>query len=227
MTHYLDAAMRGGARRPANCSAHIFSSRSTSTRRGARHQTGDRCAGAGIDHAASARKIFRTTRFMAKKESSATRRANYQWVVDPLDGTVNYFYGIPHFCVSIALRCRERNYRRRDLRSDARRNVDGAKRRRTDIERPRFSRERARRSGAKRSFRSDFPRPARPSKPGMPLLQANGATRAQVPTDGQRRARHGLSSPAAASMLTSNRESVCGTSRRAGFWWKLPAAQSK
>ncbi|MBA3960514.1 MAG: inositol monophosphatase [Chthoniobacterales bacterium] len=30
----------------------------------------------------------------------------YQWVVDPLDGTVNYFYGIPHFCVSIALRLR-------------------------------------------------------------------------------------------------------------------------
>src|SRR3954447_16464584 len=30
--------------------------------------------------------------------------AEYQWVVDPLDGTVNYFYGIPHFCTSIALR---------------------------------------------------------------------------------------------------------------------------
>lgn len=30
--------------------------------------------------------------------------AAYQWVVDPLDGTVNYFYGIPHFCTSIALR---------------------------------------------------------------------------------------------------------------------------
>jgi myo-inositol-1(or 4)-monophosphatase len=28
----------------------------------------------------------------------------YQWVVDPLDGTVNYYYRIPHFCVSIALR---------------------------------------------------------------------------------------------------------------------------
>ena len=28
----------------------------------------------------------------------------HQWVVDPLDGTVNYFYRIPHFCVSIALR---------------------------------------------------------------------------------------------------------------------------
>src|SRR5712671_5519853 len=32
--------------------------------------------------------------------------AEHQWVVDPLDGTVNYFYGIPHFCVSIALRFR-------------------------------------------------------------------------------------------------------------------------
>jgi myo-inositol-1(or 4)-monophosphatase len=31
--------------------------------------------------------------------------STFQWVVDPLDGTVNYFYGIPHFCVSIALRC--------------------------------------------------------------------------------------------------------------------------
>src|SRR5215468_12426175 len=30
--------------------------------------------------------------------------AEHQWIVDPLDGTVNYFYGIPHFCVSIALR---------------------------------------------------------------------------------------------------------------------------
>src|SRR5215470_1423797 len=32
--------------------------------------------------------------------------ADHQWIVDPLDGTVNYFYGIPHFCVSIALRLR-------------------------------------------------------------------------------------------------------------------------
>jgi len=32
--------------------------------------------------------------------------SEHQWVVDPLDGTVNYFYGIPHFCISIALRFR-------------------------------------------------------------------------------------------------------------------------
>ena len=30
--------------------------------------------------------------------------SEYQWIVDPIDGTVNFFYGIPHFCVSIALR---------------------------------------------------------------------------------------------------------------------------
>lgn len=29
-----------------------------------------------------------------------------EWIVDPLDGTVNYYYGLPLFCVSIALRVR-------------------------------------------------------------------------------------------------------------------------
>src|SRR5437764_1744760 len=33
------------------------------------------------------------------------QNSEHQWIVDPLDGTVNYFYRIPHFCVSIALRC--------------------------------------------------------------------------------------------------------------------------
>ena len=30
--------------------------------------------------------------------------SEFQWIVDPIDGTVNYFYSIPHFCISIALR---------------------------------------------------------------------------------------------------------------------------
>lgn len=30
-----------------------------------------------------------------------------RWVVDPIDGTVNFAYGIPHACVSIALQTRE------------------------------------------------------------------------------------------------------------------------
>ena len=28
--------------------------------------------------------------------------ADYQWVIDPLDGTTNFLNGIPHFAVSIA-----------------------------------------------------------------------------------------------------------------------------
>jgi myo-inositol-1(or 4)-monophosphatase len=31
-----------------------------------------------------------------------------EWVIDPIDGTVNYFYGIPIFCVSVALRVGEK-----------------------------------------------------------------------------------------------------------------------
>ena len=30
--------------------------------------------------------------------------SEYQWVIDPIDGTVNFFYNIPHFAISIALR---------------------------------------------------------------------------------------------------------------------------
>jgi len=32
--------------------------------------------------------------------------ADWRWVVDPIDGTVNFTYGIPHACVSIALQTR-------------------------------------------------------------------------------------------------------------------------
>lgn len=38
------------------------------------------------------------------EEGSAGETSSLQWIVDPIDGTVNYFYGIPIFCVSIALR---------------------------------------------------------------------------------------------------------------------------
>jgi len=35
---------------------------------------------------------------------AGNQESDYQWIVDPIDGTVNFFYGIPHYCVSIALR---------------------------------------------------------------------------------------------------------------------------
>ena len=34
------------------------------------------------------------------------QQAQHRWVVDPIDGTVNFSYGVPHACVSIALQSR-------------------------------------------------------------------------------------------------------------------------
>jgi myo-inositol-1(or 4)-monophosphatase len=35
---------------------------------------------------------------------AGNQSSEFHWILDPIDGTVNYFYGIPHFCISIALR---------------------------------------------------------------------------------------------------------------------------
>lgn len=40
---------------------------------------------------------------LGEEGSAGHPGARYRWVVDPIDGTVNFFYGIPHFAVSIAL----------------------------------------------------------------------------------------------------------------------------
>jgi myo-inositol-1(or 4)-monophosphatase len=39
-------------------------------------------------------------------KAKRNERAEYRWIVDPLDGTTNYVHGIPHYCVSLGL---ERN----------------------------------------------------------------------------------------------------------------------
>jgi len=44
------------------------------------------------------------TNVLGEEGSEGDPAAAAQWIVDPIDGTVNYFYGIPHFCSSIALR---------------------------------------------------------------------------------------------------------------------------
>jgi myo-inositol-1(or 4)-monophosphatase len=38
------------------------------------------------------------------EESGKHKGNDYQWVIDPLDGTTNYLHGQPHFSVSIALK---------------------------------------------------------------------------------------------------------------------------
>lgn len=40
---------------------------------------------------------------IGEEGTAGNAESPYQWIVDPIDGTVNFFYGIPHFCVSIAL----------------------------------------------------------------------------------------------------------------------------
>ena len=46
--------------------------------------------------------------FLAEESgASAGGRAEYRWVIDPLDGTTNFIHGFPQYCVSIALQHRE------------------------------------------------------------------------------------------------------------------------
>ncbi len=39
-----------------------------------------------------------------KTAASKKSEIDYQWIIDPLDGTTNFLYGIPHYAVSIALK---------------------------------------------------------------------------------------------------------------------------
>lgn len=39
---------------------------------------------------------------LGEEAESDNQKGDVRWVIDPLDGTVNYFYGIPHYAVSIA-----------------------------------------------------------------------------------------------------------------------------
>ncbi len=43
---------------------------------------------------------------LGEEGSTGDVAAEYRWVIDPIDGTVNYFYGMPHAAVSIALQHR-------------------------------------------------------------------------------------------------------------------------
>ena len=44
---------------------------------------------------------------VGEEGSAVTSSSGRSWIVDPLDGTVNYMYGLPHWAVSIGLRSDE------------------------------------------------------------------------------------------------------------------------
>ena len=49
------------------------------------------------------RAAFPQIPLLGEEGDSGDVNAEYRWVVDPIDGTVNYFFGMPHAAVSIAL----------------------------------------------------------------------------------------------------------------------------
>jgi myo-inositol-1(or 4)-monophosphatase len=79
------------------------------------------------------RRIERTLRrrfpdfaVLGEEGISGDTEAEYRWVVDPIDGTVNFAHGIPHACVSIALQTRSDEWRvTRDAHGAGRRKRPG------------------------------------------------------------------------------------------------------
>lgn len=53
-----------------------------------------------IDHL---KKAFPNSRFLAEESGSSGKKEDLVWIIDPLDGTVNFAHCIPVFSVSIAL----------------------------------------------------------------------------------------------------------------------------
>lgn len=47
-------------------------------------------------------KKFPSSSFLAE-ESGNTGNTSLKWIIDPLDGTTNFYHGFPQFCISIAL----------------------------------------------------------------------------------------------------------------------------
>ncbi len=52
------------------------------------------------------RKVYPDHGFLAE-EGGRHGGGDYQWIIDPLDGTTNYLHGLPQFSISIALKYRD------------------------------------------------------------------------------------------------------------------------
>jgi myo-inositol-1(or 4)-monophosphatase len=52
---------------------------------------------------AAIRERFPDHAILAEEGGAVSTGAEYQWLVDPLDGTLNYLHGFPVFCVSLAV----------------------------------------------------------------------------------------------------------------------------
>jgi myo-inositol-1(or 4)-monophosphatase len=65
-----------------------------------------------VDHAAeeaiieTVQKAYPDHAVLAEESGTTEGRAEYQWIIDPLDGTTNFIHGFPQYCVSIGIRHR-------------------------------------------------------------------------------------------------------------------------
>jgi myo-inositol-1(or 4)-monophosphatase len=56
------------------------------------------------------KKAYPDHAFLGEETGYTEGSAEYEWIIDPLDGTTNFLYSIPHYCVSIALKRRGKLY---------------------------------------------------------------------------------------------------------------------
>ena len=54
------------------------------------------------------RKTYPSHGIVAEESGEQAGQDEYQWIIDPLDGTTNFLHGIPHFAISIAFRHKNR-----------------------------------------------------------------------------------------------------------------------
>ena len=54
------------------------------------------------------RKTYPNHGILAEESGEQPGQDDYQWIIDPLDGTTNFLHGIPHFAISIAFRHKNR-----------------------------------------------------------------------------------------------------------------------
>ncbi|GHT38664.1 inositol monophosphatase [Endomicrobiia bacterium] len=51
--------------------------------------------------------VFPKHGVLAEEDGVNEVNKDYCWIIDPLDGTVNFIHGLPMFCVSIGLKCKD------------------------------------------------------------------------------------------------------------------------
>jgi myo-inositol-1(or 4)-monophosphatase len=55
---------------------------------------------------AAIKSVFPTHAILAEESGASERDSEYRWIIDPLDGTINYTHGFPIFSISVALQFR-------------------------------------------------------------------------------------------------------------------------